>query len=86
MPMLDEMTQRLSDQNNNRKYSVHGTVELGDDGYVEVCLMDAAGGRQVVHLHRYPDGKKRCIGWECWVFEDAKGVRAHHLMAERKKK
>ena len=84
--MAKDIWQRMADDNDNRRYDVRGTVELGDDGYVEICLMDAAGGSQVIHLHRYPDGKKRCIGWECWVFENTRGVRDHHLMAERKKK
>jgi hypothetical protein len=84
--MAKDILQRMADDNDNRRYDVRGTVELGDDGYVEICLMDAAGGSQVIHLHRYPDGKKRCIGWDCWVFEDTRGRRDHHLMGERKKR
>ena len=75
--------QKAAEENNNRRYDVRGTVELGDDGYVEVCLLAADGKEQVLHLHRTTDGSKD-INWDCWLFEDNGKVRRHLFMSEKK--
>ncbi|HII54234.1 hypothetical protein COT30_00700 [Candidatus Micrarchaeota archaeon CG08_land_8_20_14_0_20_49_17] len=79
---------RLAEGNNNRCYDVKGTVELADDGYVEVNLTAEDGSGQILHLHRYTDGtgKGKVIGWDCWVFENKGNVRRHHCMSEKNKK
>ncbi|MCX6772320.1 MAG: hypothetical protein NTV88_00945 [Candidatus Micrarchaeota archaeon] len=74
---------KIAKENNNRRYDVKGTVEIGDDGYLEVCLMAADGRGQILHLHRTTDGKNKEISWDCWVFEDNGKVRRHHSMKEK---
>ena len=74
---------KIAKENNNRRYDVKGTVELGDDGYIEVCLMAADGKGQVLHLHRTTDGKSKAFGWDCWVFENNGKVRRHLFMKEK---
>ena len=76
--------QKAAEENNNRRYDVRGTVELGDDGYVEVCLLAADGKEQVLHLHRTTDGSSKEINWDCWLFEDNGKVRRHLFMTEKK--
>ena len=71
-------------KNNNRRYDVKGTVELGDDGYIEVCLMAADGKEQILHLHRATDGSSKDIGWDCWLFENNGKVRRHLFASEKK--
>ena len=73
-------------KNNNRRYDVQGTVEIGDDGYVEVCLLTADGKAQVLHLHRYTEGMGKAIRWDCWVFENNWKGRNHLFMSEKRRK
>ena len=64
--------EKLAKENHNRRYDVGGQVEIGDDGFLEVCLLTKKGG-QIIHLHRYPiDGKGKEFRWDCWVFDNDK--------------
>jgi hypothetical protein len=70
--IVEKISKSYSDhakKNNNRRHDVKGMVEIGDDGYLEVCLMSASGTEQILHLHRTMDETSKVIAWDCGVFE-----------------
>jgi hypothetical protein len=63
----------------NRRVKVSGTLEMGKDGFLELCLFDEKG-EQAVHSHRYP---VKIAHWDFWLYP-GKEERKRFGMSERR--
>jgi hypothetical protein len=61
----------------NRRVKVSGTLEIGEDGFLELCIFDEKG-KQAIHCHRHP-GKSP--SWDFWLYPSEK-KRKHYGMKE----
>ena len=52
----------------NKRVKVSGTLEIGKDGYLELCLFDEKGV-QAVHSHRHP---AKSSHWDFWLYPGKK--------------
>jgi hypothetical protein len=60
----------------NKRIKVSGTLEMGKDGFLELCLFDEKG-EQAVHTHRYA----KTSTWDFWLYPGEK-MRKRWAMSE----
>jgi len=63
----------------NKRVKVSGTLEMGKDGFLELCLFDEEG-RQAVHSHRYPSEPSR---WDFWLYPSEKKGKKYGMGEEK---
>jgi len=65
----------------NKRVKVSGTLEIGKDGFLELCLFDEKGA-QAVHSHRYPGEQSR---WDFWLYPGKKLKKCFTMREDKPK-